>query len=125
LAINESEASSDIERRREILNKYFTKSLYDNVCRSLFEKDKMLFSFLLTIKIMQGNNLVDPIEWRYFLAGPSGEIKIIDNPFKWVSNIEWPEKYRQLFSLDKLKIFEGFHDYFLTHGQEFEQIFSS
>jgi len=31
-----------------------------------------MFSFLLVIKIMQGENLIDPVKWRYFLAGPLG-----------------------------------------------------
>ena len=54
------------------MNDYFTFSLYENVCRSLFEKHKLLFSFVLTIKIRQGDNKIDNQEWRYLLSGPAG-----------------------------------------------------
>jgi len=62
------------------LNSHFTESLYDNVCRSLFEKDKLLFSLKLTVNIMFGDNRMDADELRFFLAGPSGEVNIVPNP---------------------------------------------
>ena len=57
--VQNSPVSPEHEVRLENINKYFTYSLYENVCRSLFEKHKLLFSFLLTIKILQARNEID------------------------------------------------------------------
>jgi dynein heavy chain len=70
--VRNSEPSAEVEERVASLKSFFTLSLYQNVCRSLFEKDKLLFSFLLCTKILFGSNAIDLDEWKFFLAGPSG-----------------------------------------------------
>jgi hypothetical protein len=52
-AILNSPKSSDLDERLAGLNAYFTKSIYENVCRSLFEKDKLIFSLVLTLGILR------------------------------------------------------------------------
>ena len=57
----ELQADSVAERGRT-LNEAFTYALFVNICRSLFEKHKLMFCFLLTIKILQNRKLIDPCE---------------------------------------------------------------
>ena len=52
-AMDGATQASIIEKRVQNLNEYFTYSLYVNVCRSLFEKHKLMFSLMLCIKILQ------------------------------------------------------------------------
>lgn len=68
----DADNAAGIERQYRIkqLNDFFSLSLYRNVCRSLFERHKLLFSFLLCTKILFGNKEIDMDEWRLFLAGP-------------------------------------------------------
>lgn len=82
------------EERIEILNNHFTLSLYENICRSLFEKHKLLFSLVLCVKILFGDNKMDPDEWRFFLAGATGKIEIPTNPTDWLGDLEWGETYK-------------------------------
>jgi dynein heavy chain len=77
------------------------------VCRSLFEKDKLLFSFLLAAKVEFGKTAGEDKQlqetyWRYFLAGPTGEIKVMHNPTLFISESSWPDIYRQFYGMKEL-----------------------
>ena len=100
MGVEKAEPSSVPEERLHNLNSYFTYSLYENVCRSLFEKHKLLFSFLLTIKILQGNHEVNMEEWRYLLAGATGDIKVPPNPTIWITENAWPDMFRQFYGMN-------------------------
>ncbi|XP_054711131.1 dynein axonemal heavy chain 3-like [Uloborus diversus] len=94
-SIENSEKSDVLETRIECLNDHFTASIYRNVCRSLFEKDKLLFSFLLCIGILRGRNEVDEDVWRFLLTGGVA----LDNPYPnpapdWLTDRAWSEVVR-------------------------------
>jgi len=58
MSIENSEKSEFIDQRIDSLKDYFTYSIYSNVCRSLFEQHKMLFSFILVSKIQESEGLI-------------------------------------------------------------------
>ncbi|CAM9446075.1 unnamed protein product, partial [Choristocarpus tenellus] len=88
-----SESSDVLEERLEELNNFFTYYVYTNVCRSLFEKDKLLFSFLMTIRVLQAYNQINDREWSFLISGKtdthdqSGENPAPD----WIDARMWSE----------------------------------
>lgn len=103
-AIRQSEASDDVEQRILNLNDFFTYYLYTNVCRSLFEKHKLLFSFLLTVRILQGDNMIDSSEYGFLISGKTMKTETINNPAPdWLDGRMWSE----FLSLSTLSMFEG------------------
>ncbi|XP_074648811.1 dynein axonemal heavy chain 3-like [Tubulanus polymorphus] len=94
-SIINSTPSSDLEERIENLNEHFTLSIYRNVCRSLFEKDKLLFSFILCVGIMTGQGKIDDTVWRFLLTGGVA----LENPYpnpaaEWLTDKSWSELVR-------------------------------
>ena len=105
--IRKSENSSDLQKRIKNLNDYFTYSLYCNICRSLLEKDKLLFSFLLTASIMEGKGEIPFNEWYFLLTGGVASENPNTNPAPtWLSNQSWGQFCR----LDDLSAFEGIRE---------------
>uniref|UniRef100_A0A8B9ENZ5 Dynein axonemal heavy chain 1 n=1 Tax=Anser cygnoides TaxID=8845 RepID=A0A8B9ENZ5_ANSCY len=110
-----------VKERITNINNYITFSLYSNVCRSLFEKHKLMFAFLLCARILMNDGQIDMEEWRYLLSG--GAIKEMrENPAPdWLCERAWGD----ILALSNLKNFSGFADDFAANLQAFRAIFDS
>jgi dynein heavy chain len=69
----ESEGAEEKEKRIAIIIEDLTISFYINICRGLFEKDKLLYSFLNAVTIMKNARKIDEIEWNFFIRGTSND----------------------------------------------------
>lgn len=70
-AIEQSPKANDIEERLSILIDRITRMIYTNISRGLFEKDKIIFSFLITAGILRNSKKIDEGIWNILLRGPS------------------------------------------------------
>lgn len=72
--------------------------------RSLFEKDKLLFAFLLASRIRQAKGALDSSEWMFLLTGGLGGGELPPNPAPaWLMDSSW----RQVCQLSSLPNFSG------------------
>ena len=89
-AMDTSAQEADVEDRINAITDTFKLQLYENVCRSLFEKDKLLFSFMLSLNIMEQEDRLDQAEVRFLLTGGIIPDKLPENPApEWLSQNSW------------------------------------
>ncbi|XP_070190635.1 dynein axonemal heavy chain 1-like isoform X2 [Littorina saxatilis] len=121
-SISNAERADNIPQRIVNINNYFTFSLYSNVCRSLFEKHKLLFAFLLGARINMHKEIINMDEWRHLVAGGTTKPKELENPApEWISERSWNE----ILVLGALPKFVPFVDDFKNHLEGFKTIFDS
>ncbi|KAK9727720.1 ATP-binding dynein motor region [Popillia japonica] len=120
-AIDNTEKVDDVTQRLKDLQKYFTYSLYVNICRSLFEKDKLLFSLLLTINLMKNRGEIDLSEWMFLLTGGVGLDNPHKNPTNWLIQLSWDELCR----LSECPAFIGIREHFTSNLAAWRALFDS
>ena len=70
-AIYASPQASTIEERLDILIDKISRILYTNISRGLFERDKLIYSFLISTSIKKNAKELDMGVWNVFLRGPT------------------------------------------------------
>jgi len=105
IGIDESPDAVEINARVQNLIDYFTYKLYVNICRSLFEKHKLLFSFITSIAILRGNGEIDSNEWRFLISGQGmSNPEELKNPDpSWIVTRAW----ESICALSTLSNFKG------------------
>ena len=107
MSIVKSDKSPNLTLRLKNLKNYFLYSLYSNICRSLFEKDKLLLSFLLCTRLAEFKREISNDGLRFLLTGGVALSDYLpEKPRKgdWISQKSWGEIYRlsQMERFDQL-----------------------
>ena len=70
-AIQSATKDADIDKRIVHIIKNITRIIYTNISRGLFEKDKLIYSFLINTSILINAKKIDEAIWNIFLRGPT------------------------------------------------------
>ncbi|XP_050519336.1 dynein axonemal heavy chain 6 [Diabrotica virgifera virgifera] len=104
--IEVSEKKEVLEQRLAILIKEITKAIYTNISRGLFERHKLVFSFMLCVAVLQQSGIVTDAQWNFLLRGPVATKTAIpkkpDNPV--ITDAMWSAAY---FLSSTYEHFEG------------------
>uniref|UniRef100_A0A8B9YNI0 Dynein axonemal heavy chain 12 n=1 Tax=Bos mutus grunniens TaxID=30521 RepID=A0A8B9YNI0_BOSMU len=114
--------SKILEKRLRYLNDHFTYNLYCNICRSLFEKDKLLFSFLLCANLLLAKKEIEYQELMFLLTGGVSLKSAEKNPDPtWLQDKSWEEICRA----SEFPAFRGLRDHFYDNVSEWREIYAS
>eukprot|EP00796_Vickermania_ingenoplastis_P008354 gene8354-5852_t len=121
--IDNTEQTEDVEERVHKLMDYFTYSFYCNVCRSLFEKHKLTFSFFLCTRIIDHDGLINQEEFRFLLTGPTGSGGAMTNPApEWLTENNWNEIQ---FASANVPSLMGFAEHVTKYIDHYKNLFDS
>jgi len=120
ISLDKSARSDDLQERIKSLNEYHTYFVYRSTCRALFEAHKLLFSFQICAKIMQGAKKMVMSEYDFFLRGGQVFDKSAQpaNPCSdWIGDLSWDH----LTELDKLPSFRNILSSFESNAREWRE----
>jgi len=80
-----------VTRVKNIIEK-LTMNIYNYTCLGIFERHKIMFSFHMTIMIMEQDGEIDPIEYDFFLKGNTSlESMTLVKPYAWMPDQGWKD----------------------------------
>lgn len=123
-SILKSEKSGNLVIRLKHLKTYFLYSLYSNICRSLFEKDKLLFSFLLCLRLAEFKGSITSELTRFLLTGGvalDDQLPPKPENSEWISARSWGEIDR----LSKIANFKAYFDSLNTEIDKWKVVYDS
>jgi len=123
LSITNAEAKESKEERFAELFRSFIQLLFVMVCRGLFEKDKLLYSLMLTLKCQEVERELKMNEVMALLTGLPGAAKEDKPPDSdWLTQVNWV-RVNVLQSLGD--VFDGFIGEFTANIAGWQQVFNS
>lgn len=121
LSIENAHKSKDLEKRLKFLRDTFTYNLYSNVCRSLFDKDKLMFSYVMCAKMMLSTGEMAHDEHIFLITGGIAVENHLHKPVDWLPDKSWDEICR----INDLHTYDGFRDDFVRNMKQWQEVYDA
>jgi len=94
-----------------------TESFFGNICRGLFERDKLLYAFLNASSILKRSEDITVDEWNFFLRGSSTDYSSREKVVEYVTD----DTFKKLCGLEEVhSIFQGIIESFKDRGKLYD-----
>jgi len=128
VSVRNSEKCQPTSKRVDKIIRFLTYQVYRYMNRGLFERDKMMFKLMVTLKIMVVGNQLTGADVAVFLkAGSALDVKAErSNPFKWMSDKVWLnilQLSRHSFGLEQNVFYREIVDYIQRNEQNWKRWF--
>lgn len=91
-----------------------TESFFGNICRGLFERDKLLYAFLNASSILKRSEEITVDEWNFFLRGSPTDFSSREKAVDFITD----ETFKKLCGLEEVHpIFQGIIESFKDRGK--------
>ncbi|PFH38386.1 putative dynein heavy chain [Besnoitia besnoiti] len=121
--------TEDLEGRLEEIEAQFLTLLYESVCRSLFEKDKLLFSLMLAFALMRADDELNGDQLKLLLRGGiTGRAISQPKPEAaeaWLSDLAWMRLVELQASAGEGDFFWNFLEFFQDTIDEWRDLCDS
>lgn len=98
--LDKSQKSEILEERLNILISDITDQFFINICRGLFEKDKLLYAFLNCSSILRRSEVISVDEWNCFLRGSATDFSSYENDIDYIPD----QIYHRLLGLEECHV---------------------
>jgi dynein heavy chain len=98
--LEKSAKHEELEARLQILVSDITLSMYNNVCRGLFEKDKLLYAFVIASSIQRHAGRITEAEWQAMMVSSAPNVALLrdnvqpEHTKSWLNTKSWGDFLR-------------------------------
>lgn len=114
-SIENANCSSELKQRIDFLIRSITKNLYQSICRSIFDADKLIFSWIIVTNMLMDENRLNAEQLNFFIAGDKVKMgplsKKPDND--WITDEMWCDLCNLAKFIDSDEFISSFEKYAL------------